>query len=39
MKRWLANPWVIGGIVAVAVAVPVALHNANRDEDEGPMSP
>ena len=33
----LRNPWVIAGIVAVAVAVPVAIHNA--DADDGPRSP
>ena len=24
---WLGNPWVIAGLVAVAVAIPVAIHN------------
>jgi hypothetical protein len=28
LKYWLANPLVIGGIIAAAVAIPVALHNA-----------
>lgn len=32
---WLTNPWVIGGIVATAVAVPVIIHNTN----DGPHSP
>ena len=27
---WLSNPWVVAGIVATAVAVPVAVHNAKR---------
>ncbi len=27
---WLANPWVVAGIVATAVAVPVAIHNSGR---------
>jgi len=27
MGYWLGNPWVIAGLVAVAVAVPVAIHN------------
>lgn len=27
---WLANPWVVTGIVATAVAVPVAIHNSGR---------
>jgi hypothetical protein len=37
LKYWLANPWVIGAVVAVAVAVPVAIHNANHDDE--PASP
>ena len=24
---WLGNPWVVAGLVAAAVAVPVAIHN------------
>jgi len=24
---WLGNPWVVAGIVAAAVAIPVAIHN------------
>ena len=38
-KQRLANPWVFGGIVATAVAVPVAIHNANADADNPPASP
>jgi len=30
MAFWLANPWVMGGILATAIAVPVAVHNAER---------
>jgi hypothetical protein len=30
LRFWLSNPWVIAGIVATAVAVPVAIHNAER---------
>jgi hypothetical protein len=29
LRFWLSNPWVIGGIVATAVAVPIALHESN----------
>ncbi len=36
-KRRLANPWVVGGIVATAVTIPVAIHNA--DDDPPPASP
>jgi hypothetical protein len=32
LRNWLANPWVIAGIVATAVAIPVAIHNADKDE-------
>lgn len=33
-KVWATNPFVVGGIVAAAVAIPVALNN----DDEGPSS-
>ena len=33
----LGNPWVIGGIVAAAIAIPVAIHNHNKDKS--PKSP
>ena len=36
-KVWATNPFVIGGIVAAAIAIPVALHNAD-DDDDGPNS-
>ena len=29
LKCYLANPWVVAGIVATAVAVPVGIHNSN----------
>jgi hypothetical protein len=35
LKCWLANPWVMGGIIAVAVAVPVAVYNNRQDRDSG----
>lgn len=28
----LSHPWVMAGVIATAVAVPVAIHNANRDD-------
>lgn len=31
-----SHPWVMAGIIATAVAVPIAIHNANRDD---PVSP
>jgi hypothetical protein len=34
MACCLANPWIVAGIIATAVAVPVAIHNA-----DGPSSP
>jgi len=36
-KQKLVNPWVVGGIVATAVAIPVAIHNA--DDDDPPATP
>ena len=27
---WLSNPFVIGGIVAASIAVPIAVHNSER---------
>ncbi len=36
-KQRLANPWVVGGIVATAVAIPVGIHNA--DDDNPPATP
>ena len=37
LKAMLANPWIVGAIVATAVAVPVAIHNADNGDD--PSSP
>ncbi len=34
-RNVITNPWVIAGVVAAAVAIPVAIHNANDD----PASP
>jgi hypothetical protein len=31
----LTNPLVVGGIIAAAVAIPVAIHNANKDKGSG----
>ncbi|NOZ40691.1 MAG: carboxypeptidase regulatory-like domain-containing protein [Planctomycetes bacterium] len=36
-KRRLANPWILGGVVATAVSIPVAIHNAN--DDDPPATP
>lgn len=36
-KQRLANPWVVGGIVATAVAIPVGIHNA--EDDDPPATP
>lgn len=35
-KHYLANPWVFSGIVATAVAIPVAIHNV---DDDSPATP
>jgi len=34
---WLTNPWVVAGLVAAAVAIPVAIHN--HQTDNGPAVP
>lgn len=34
---WLGKPWVIAGLVAAAVAIPVAIHN--HQNDKSPSSP
>jgi len=36
-KQRLANPWIFGGVVATAVAIPVAIHNA--DDEDPPATP
>ena len=36
LKCWLANPLVIAGIVAVAVGIPVAIHNCKGREPKSP---
>jgi hypothetical protein len=37
---WLTNPWVIAGIVATAIAVPVAIHNSDDNGNgHGQMHP
>jgi len=33
-KTLATNPWVVGGVVAAAVAVPVIIHNT-KDDDNG----
>ncbi len=30
LAGWLTNPWIVAGIVATAVAVPVSIHNSGR---------
>ncbi len=37
LSYWLSNPWVIAGLIGVAVAVPVAIHNQRQDRQ--PASP
>ncbi len=29
-RNWMANPWIIAGIVGAAVAIPVAIHNSKK---------
>jgi len=37
LKQRLTNPWVVGGVIVTAVAIPVAIHNA--DDDDPPATP
>jgi hypothetical protein len=32
-KAWATNPWIVGGVLATAVAVPVILHETNDDDN------
>ncbi len=40
LRSWLSNPWITAGVVATAIAVPVALHNRGSstggDDDDEP---
>lgn len=36
LKVFLSNPFVIAGIIATAVAIPVAIHNSGSDEPASP---
>jgi hypothetical protein len=36
MAFWLSKPWVIAGVVAAAVAVPVAIHEHQEDRLSSP---
>lgn len=36
-KHPLSNPFIFGGLVAAAIAIPVAIHN--HDEDDQPAEP
>jgi hypothetical protein len=35
MAAFATNPWVIAGVVATAIAVPIVLHNLDDDDDNG----
>ena len=34
MCCWLSSPWVVGAIVATAIAVPIAVHNSKRPSSQ-----
>lgn len=37
VANWVtSHPWIVAGVVATAIAVPVAIHNLNNDD---PVSP
>jgi len=31
LPQWLCNPWVVGGIVMAAVAIPIVVHNSRPE--------
>jgi hypothetical protein len=35
-KHPLANPFILGGLIAAAIAIPVAIHNSNDDHPACP---
>jgi len=35
MHAWATNPWIVGGVIVTAIAVPVALNNLDDDDDNG----
>ena len=39
LRQFLANPLVIAGVVATAIAVPVALANSGSSNNNTPVSP
>lgn len=38
LRQLLSNPWIVGGIIGAAVAIPVAIHNS-RSNDKTYTSP
>lgn len=36
LRTWMQNPWVVGGAIGAAIAVPVAIV---ASDDDGPTSP
>lgn len=36
LRNMLANPWIVGGIVAAAIAIPVAVHNSGKHSPTSP---
>ncbi|NLY02385.1 MAG: carboxypeptidase regulatory-like domain-containing protein [Rhodopirellula sp.] len=39
LKCCLVNPWLLAGIVAAAVAIPVAIHNSDGKHKSVPVTP
>jgi len=36
---WLTKPWVLAGLVAAAIAIPIAIHESQVDRGREPASP
>lgn len=34
---WLGKPWVVAGLIAAAIAIPVAIHNHQIDKKKTPV--
>lgn len=37
-KHPLSNPFILGGLVAAAIAIPVGIHNSGSNDDDPPSS-
>ena len=38
-RNWMANPWFVAAVITAAVAIPVAIHNSDNDNNSSPGTP